>query len=53
MKSYAITLPSGQRFTIVTNTPADEVTEAIRERFRVLPALVVDLTAPTTNDSEA
>lgn len=53
MKSYAITLPSGQRFTIVTDTPADEVAEAIRERFRVLPVAVVDLTAPTTNDSEA
>lgn len=53
MKSYAITIPSGQKFTIVTDTPAGEVAEAILERFRVLPALVVDLTAPTANDSEA
>lgn len=53
MKSYAIQPPSGQRFTIVTDTPADEVAEAIRERFRVLPVLVVDLTAPTTKSGEA
>ena len=53
MKSYSITLPSGQKFTIVTDTPADEVAEAIRERFRAYPVLVVDLTAPTTNDCEA
>ena len=52
MKSYAITMPSGQKFTIVTDTPADEVAEAIQERFRVLPVLVFDLTAPTTNGGE-
>ena len=43
MKSYAITLPSGQKFTIVTDVPAAEVPEAIRERFRVPPVLVVAL----------
>ena len=43
MKSYAITLPSGQKFTIVTDTPADEVAEAIRERFRCYPIEVVAL----------
>ena len=43
VKSYAITLPSGQRFTIVTDTPADEVAAAIRERFRVYPIEVVAL----------
>ena len=48
MKSYAITLPSGQKFTIVTDTPADEVAEAIFERFRVVPVSVVDLTAQTS-----
>ena len=43
MKSYAITMPSGHKFTIVTDTPVDEVAEAIRERFRVYPVSVVAL----------
>jgi hypothetical protein len=43
MKSYAITLPSGQKFTCITDTPAAEIPEAIRERFRIYPALVVAL----------
>jgi hypothetical protein len=43
MKSYAITLPSGEKFTCITDTPAAEVPEAIRERFRVYPILVVAL----------
>jgi hypothetical protein len=49
MKSYAIQLPSGDKFTIVTDTPADQVEEAILERFRVYPVSVVDLTAPTSS----
>lgn len=53
MKSYAIQLPSGQKFTCITDTPADEVAEAIRERFRVYPVSVADLTAPTTDSGEA
>ena len=52
MKSYAIKLPSGDKFTIVTDTPADEVAEAIRERFRVYPISVVDLTALTTKGGD-
>ena len=53
MKSYAIQLPSGQRFTCITDTPADEVAAAIWERFRVMPASVADLAAPTTKSGEA
>jgi hypothetical protein len=43
MKSYSITLPSGQRFTCITETPADEVPAAILERFRCFPVSVVAL----------
>jgi hypothetical protein len=51
MKSYAITIPSGDKFTITTDTHEDEVAEAILERFRVYPVSVVDLTAPTSTIS--
>jgi hypothetical protein len=51
MKSYAIQLPSGDKFTIVTDTPAAEIPEAILERFRVYPVSVVDLTPPTSTIS--
>jgi hypothetical protein len=49
MKSYSIQLPSGKKFTCITETPAAEIPEAIRERFRVYPDSVVDLTAPTSS----
>lgn len=44
MKSYSITLAKGSKaFTYITEAPAAEVPEAILERFRCLPFLVVAL----------
>jgi len=46
MQAYKITLPSGQTFTCISETPEPEIPAAIAERFGVFPISVVPLLRP-------
>jgi hypothetical protein len=50
MKAYQAVLPDNSKLTIVTETPENEVPDAIHERFRVYPASVV-LIKPNHNSA--